>query len=82
MFSGRRRECFHVARYIITTHRNIRGSVASARDAVVADPRVKVVSADDPHTVTVEADQDAADELRAKLKDTHYVEPEIRRGLT
>lgn len=71
-----------MARYIVTTRRNLRGSVPSAHDAVAADPRIKVVNSHDPQMVTVEANEDLADELRAKLKDTHFVEPEIRRGLT
>jgi len=71
-----------MVRYIITTRRNLRGSTPSAQDAVAADPRIKVVNSDDPEMVTVEASEDAADELRAKLEKTHFVEPEIRRGLT
>jgi hypothetical protein len=71
-----------MARYIITTRRNLRGSVPSAHDVVAADPRVKILNSNDPQMVTVEANEEAADELQAKLKETHFVEPEIRRGLT
>jgi len=71
-----------MARYIITTRRNARGSVPSARDAVAADSRIKLVNSDDPQMVTVEANEDAIDELRGRLKNTHFVEPEMRRGLT
>lgn len=54
----------------------------SARDAVMAEPGVKLVSSNDPNMVTIEAGEDAASRLRAKLQGSHFVEPEIRRGLT
>lgn len=54
----------------------------SARDAVMAEPGVKLVSSNDPNMVTIEAGEDAASRLRTKLQGSHFVEPEIRRGLT
>jgi len=68
-------------RYLVTTRRAQRDSSISARDAVMAEPGVKLVNSDDPNMVTIEASEDAASQLRAKLKDTHFVEPEIRRSL-
>ena len=69
-------------RYLITTLRAKRTSAISARDAVTAEPGIKLLSSNDPHMVTIEASEDTASRLQAKLKDTHLVEPEIRRGLT
>ena len=46
-----------------------------------AEPGIKIVNADDPDLVTIDASAEAADQLRAKLRDTHFVEPEIRRSL-
>ena len=69
-------------RYLVTTRRTERDSAMSARDAATAEPGVKLVSSNDPHMVTIEASEDAASRLQTKLKDTHFVEPEIRRGLT
>lgn len=68
-------------RYLVTTRRADRNSAVSARDAVMSESGIKLVSADDPQMVTIEASEDAASRLQAKLKDTHIVEPEIRRGL-
>ena len=69
-------------RYLVTTRRAKRNSAISAHDAVMAEPGIKLVSANDPHMVTIEASEDAASRLQAKLKDTHFVEPEVRRGLS
>jgi len=49
--------------------------------AVSEEPDVKVVTASDPNMVTIETNDAAAGRLRRKLESTHYVEPEIRRGL-
>ena len=68
-------------RYLVTTQRAERGSAASARDAVAAEPGIKLLSSNDPQMVTIEATEDAANRLREKLKHTHFVEPEIRRSL-
>lgn len=68
-------------RYLVTTHRAQRGTAPSAEDAVKADPDVTLVNANDPEMVTIEASEAAADRLRAKLQQTHFVEPEIRRSL-
>jgi hypothetical protein len=69
-------------RYLVTTRRADRGSTISARDAVASEPGVKLLTSNDPHMVTIEASEHAAEDLKAKLGDTHFVEPEIRRGLT
>lgn len=68
-------------RYLVTTRRALRGSVPSAAEALKAEPGVRLVNAEDPDLVTMEATAAAADRLRAKLRDTHFVEPEIRRSL-
>lgn len=70
-----------MSRYLVTTHRAERGSAKSAREAVEAEPGITLLSADNPQSVTIEATEDAANRLRAKLRDTHFVEPEIRRSL-
>jgi hypothetical protein len=69
-------------RYLVTTRRTERDAAMSARDAVMAEPGVKLVSSNDPNMVTIEAGEDAASRLRTKLQGSHFVEPEIRRGLT
>jgi hypothetical protein len=69
-------------RYLVTTLRSERGSAVPARDAVAAEPGVDVLEEHDPDMVTIEASERAARDLQAKLKDTHCVEPEFRRGLT
>jgi hypothetical protein len=69
-------------RYLVTTFRAKRNSAISASDAVTAEPGVKVLNSNDPHMVTIEATEDEANRLQAKLKDTHSVELEIRRGLS
>lgn len=68
-------------RYLVTTRRTERGSTASARDAVETEPGITLLNADNPQSVTIEAAEDAANQLRAKLHDTHFVEPEIRHSL-
>ena len=70
-----------MARYLVTTRRSERSSAPAARDAVAAEPGVKLVNSEDPHMVTIEASDEAADRLRDKLKGTHFVEPEVRRSL-
>jgi len=71
-----------MARNLVTTRRAERGSATSAHDAVANQPGVALVNSNDPEMVTIEASEDAASRLKEKLKDTHFVEPEIRRGLT
>jgi hypothetical protein len=68
-------------RYLVTTRRKERNSAMSALDAVKTESGVKVVNSNNPESVTIEATEDAASRLRAKLNDTHFVEPEIRRSL-
>lgn len=71
-----------MARYLVSTRRGNRGSAQPARDAVADEPGVTLVNSDDPHMVTIDASEEAADHLRGKLAGTHFVEPEIRRSLT
>ena len=68
-------------KYLVTTRRSERGMVTSARDAAEAEPGITLLNADDPESVTIEASEDVADRLKAKLGATHFVEPEIRRSL-
>jgi hypothetical protein len=68
-------------RYLVTTRRAERDSTNSARDAVAAEPGIKLLNSNDPQMVTIEASEDAAERLRTKLEGTHFVEPEIRRSL-
>jgi hypothetical protein len=70
-----------MARFLVTTRRTDRDSAVSARDAVAAEPGIVLVNSDDPQMVTIDATEDAANRLRAKLHNTHFVEPEIRRSL-
>jgi len=73
-----------VARFVVTTRRELQvqeGKDATALGAVSSEPGVKVVGFVDPHTVTIETDNETADRLRKALVTTHNVEPEIRRGL-
>ena len=71
-----------MARYLVSTRRGVRGEAQCARDAAGAEPGVTLVNAEDPHMVTIDASEEAADRLRGKLASTHFVEPEIRRSLT
>jgi len=71
-----------MARYLVSTRRGVRGEAQPACDAVAAEPGVTVVNADNPHMVTIDASEEAADRLRGKIGETHFVEPEIRRSLT
>ena len=70
-----------MARFVVTTKRALRGAVRSAVDAVGSKPGVTVLSCDDPDMVMIEASAETAQQLRNSLSDTHFVEPEVRRGL-
>jgi hypothetical protein len=70
-----------MARYLVTTRRSERNSAPSARDAVAGQQGVTVLNSDDPHMVAIDTSDEDAAQLREKLKDTHFVEPEIRRSL-
>ncbi len=70
-----------MARYVVTTRRSERDSGVSARDAVSQEKGVKLLNANDPHMVTIEASEGAARRLKEALSKTHFVEPEIRRSL-
>ena len=72
-----------LARYVVTTRRDARaqGGTPTALDVASSQPGMKVVAYSDPHMVTVETTAEIADELRQKLTATHFVEPEVRRGL-
>jgi len=72
-------------RYVVTTRRHLanetEAAVASARDVVQGTPGVTVVTDSDPNTVIIDADASIAHQLTERIKDTHIVEPEIRRSL-
>ena len=70
-----------MARYLVMAHRSDKTPASSALEAVKGHPGVKVVDAADPHSVTIEATEEAADSLRQKLGKGFYVEAEVRRGL-
>jgi hypothetical protein len=70
-----------MGRYLVTTRREERDSAISALDAVTDQPGITPVNTRDPQMVTIEATEDAANKLRLKLHDTHFVEPEARRSL-
>jgi hypothetical protein len=70
-----------MARYLVTTRRADRNSAKSALDAVANEPGITLINDTDPHMVTIEASHSAATQLREKLHDTHFVEPEIRRSM-
>jgi hypothetical protein len=73
-----------VPRYVVTKRRDTQptGETAeTALDVVSADPNVRVIGYANPNTVTIETMPETADALRKKLAGTHFVEPEIRRGL-
>jgi hypothetical protein len=71
-------------RYLVTTRRDARlgGDAApTAREAMSNEPGVTVLPSPDPHMVTIEASAETADRLRRRLDATHFIEPEIHRGL-
>ena len=73
-----------MARYVITTRRELLARDASARTArniASTIPGVTIVAATDPHVVTIDASPAVANVLRTRYADTHLVEPEIRSGL-
>ena len=71
-------------RYLVTTRRELirqGGKPPTALAALGAFPQVKVVGHSDPNMVTIDTDEETAGQLRNSLSATHYVEPEIHRGL-
>ncbi len=68
-------------RYLVTTQRRVRGRVATAADAVRDTPGVTVIDAHDPERVSIEASEDVAADLKRKLSETHFVDPETRHRL-
>ena len=68
-------------RYLVTTQRSLRGSAVTALAAVENEEGVHIVRGDDPDMVTIEMPEKRASSLADKLKDTHSVEPEVRRTL-
>lgn len=73
-----------MARFLVTTRREpIRkgDQPPTALSAVDSFPGIKVVGYADPNTVTIDTDDATAEKLRSALSGTHFVEPEIRRGL-
>jgi hypothetical protein len=70
-------------RYLVTTRRSVRqtGDVPSALAATRGEPGVTIVNSANPEMVTIDTTSDVAERLSRKLAGTHFVEPEIRRGL-
>jgi len=68
-------------RYLVTTRRALRGSVASAYDAVRNAAGVAVIDARDPEMVLIESSEQTASALKQKLAGSHFVDPETRHGL-
>ena len=68
-------------RYLVTTRRSMRDSAISARGAMESQPGVVLEPGDNPDMVTIEADEATVDRLKETYKDTHFIEPEIQRGL-
>jgi hypothetical protein len=65
----------------VTTRRASLGSAPTAVDVVAEEPGVKIMNSSNPQLVTIEASEETAERLRDKLRETHFVEPEIRRSL-
>ena len=53
----------------------------TALAAVEHEQGVEIISAMNPHMVTIDAAEDRAASIAGKLAETHIVEPEVRRGL-
>ena len=70
-----------MARYIVSTKRELRGKVPTAAAAVASAPGVTVLSDHNLDMVTIDADPATAADLQTELATTHYVEPEITRAL-
>jgi hypothetical protein len=70
-----------VPRYLVTTHRALRGRVASARDAVRDVPDVTIIDARDTNMIHIEASEAVADKLKEHLASTHFVDPETHHHL-
>jgi hypothetical protein len=68
-------------RFLVTTRRDDRASAITAEQAVKDEPGITALQTGNAQMVTIEASVEAADRLRQKLKNTHYVEPETRRSL-
>ena len=67
----------------MTTRREARvgAGTPTALEAASSEPGVSVLQSSDPHMVTIETSGEGAARLRQKFGATHFVEPEIRRGL-
>ena len=67
----------------MTTRREARvdGATPTALEAAVSEPGVSVLQSSDPHMVTIETSAETAERLRKKFGATHFVEPEVRRGV-
>jgi hypothetical protein len=68
-------------RYLVVAKRHIPDAHLTPEDILNAEPGVTTIQADNPRMITIDASEDAADRLRLKLRDTHFVEPEVRRSL-
>jgi hypothetical protein len=73
-----------MSRYVVMTRRDTvpQGTDQhSALSALSSFPGIRIVGYADPNTVTIDTDEQTAEKLTKALSGTHYVEPEIRRGL-
>jgi len=68
-------------RFLVSTRRDAVKAVPSALAAVGKEGAIKIVNSSDPNMITIETSHERAQELRKRLSDTHYVEPEMVRGL-
>lgn len=68
-------------RYVVTTRRGRRNVAMSALEVVTGEPGITAINATDPHMITIEASDEVANQLRTKLADSHFVEPEVHRSL-
>ena len=70
-------------RFLMTTRREARvgGATPTALEAAVSEPGVSVLQSSDPHMVTIDTSAETAERLSQKFGATHFLEPEIRRGL-
>jgi hypothetical protein len=69
-------------RYLVCTRRPVIDRAPTALESVTSFPGVRVLIGNNPNAVTIEAEVQIAERLRAQLLSTHSVEEEIRRKLT
>jgi hypothetical protein len=67
-------------RYVVRLRHRFQDGQASCRSVLANTPGVRVIGADNPNTVLIEATPDIAADLKRHLGDQFIVEPEIRYG--